>query len=437
MATAATPNHEKPATGQKETDPLARQVAMAIRAQASGRLNDFYGARGYWPMWVHDGALGKEADKLADALESADLDGLNPRRYKADRVREAIAQAESGTPEALARAELTLSEAFARYAIDMRRPAGDVKITYLDAELEPKKQREDDVLRAASMASSLAHYIGGMEWMSQLYATRRAALARYLKAGGKDATEEKRLRLNLDRARLLPGPWTRHVVVDAASARLWYYADGKQQGTMRVVVGEPETPTPMLAGMVRYATLNPYWNVPTDLVQKRIAPKVLKGASLKAMGYEALSDWTANAAVLDPKTIDWQAVADGREELRVRQLPGKTNAMGRVKFMFPNDQGIYLHDTPSRSLFTKTARQFSNGCVRLEDAQRLGRWFFDAPLAAKSKKPEEQRPLPQPVPVYLTYLTAAPTEKGVGFLDDVYGRDGLDGRSGKDGRDGK
>lgn len=231
------------------------------------------------------------------------------------------------------------------------------------------------------------------------------------------------LRLNLERARALPSPWTRHVVVNAASAQLTYYEDGEEAGSMKVVVGTPETPTPMLAGMVRYATLNPYWNVPVDLAQRNIAPAVLKGASLKEMGYEVLSDWSANARLLHPDSVDWQAVADGQQSIRLRKLPSKDNAMGEVKFMFPNDLGIYLHDTPARQLFEHDARQFSNGCVRLEDADRLGEWLFGESLEASSDQPEEHRPLPRPVPVYLTYLTAAPESGTIAYMDDVYGRD--------------
>lgn len=235
---------------------------------------------------------------------------------------------------------------------------------------------------------------------------------------------ERALALNLERARLLPGPWTRHVVVDAASARLWYYSKGALDGTMKVVAGAKESQTPMMAGMIRYATLNPYWNIPPDLVERKVAPKILGGGSLKAMRYEALADWTANPAPLAQSAIDWNAVATGRQEVRVRQLPGGDNAMGRVKFMFPNDLGIYLHDTPQRGLFAKEDRHYSNGCVRLEDAQRLGRWFFGKSPAADGDAPEQHLPLPQPVPVYLTYLTAVPTDQGVRFLPDVYERDG-------------
>jgi murein L,D-transpeptidase YcbB/YkuD len=235
---------------------------------------------------------------------------------------------------------------------------------------------------------------------------------------------ERLLALNLERARLLPGPWTRHVVVDAASARLFYYSKGALDGTMKVVAGAKESQTPLMAGMIRYATLNPYWNIPPDLVERKVAPKILSGGSLKAMRYEALADWSADPAPLAQSAVDWDAVATGRQELRVRQLPGGDNAMGRVKFMFPNDLGIYLHDTPQRTLFAKEDRHYSNGCVRLEDAQRLGRWFFGTMPVAKGDKPEQHVPLPQAVPVYLTYLTAVPTAQGVQFLPDVYDRDG-------------
>jgi murein L,D-transpeptidase YcbB/YkuD len=124
----------------------------------------------------------------------------------------------------------------------------------------------------------------------------------------------------------------------------------------------------MLAGLMHYAIVNPYWNVPPDLARTKVAPGVLaKGVGfLKSMRYEVLSDWTEKATVLDPKTVDWRAVAAGRSEIRVRQLPGKGNSMGRMKFMMPNDLGIYLHDTPDRHLFADANRYFSSGCVRLE-----------------------------------------------------------------------
>src|SRR3546814_10468881 len=94
--------------------------------------------------------------------------------------------------------------------------------------------------------------------------------------------------------------------------------------------------------------------------------------------------------------------------------------MGDVKFMFPNDRGIFLHDTPDRALFKDDERRFSSGCVRLEDAGRLGKWLFGQPIRTKSDAPEQWLKVPEPVPIYITYLTAAPAENGIAFREDAY-----------------
>ena len=99
--------------------------------------------------------------------------------------------------------------------------------------------------------------------------------------------------------------------------------------------------------------------------------------------------------------------------------------MGRITFMFPNDLGIYLHDTPAKELFRDPDRRFSSGCVRVEDAARLARWLFGRSVMARSKAPEQHLDLPDPVPVYITYLTAMPTDEGIVFREDAYGRDGV------------
>ncbi len=274
----------------------------------------------------------------------------------------------------------------------------------------------DKTLAEAVIAFQRARGLGA----DGVVGARTIAALNSRKAGGVDRAL---VRLNMERARLLPGPYVRHIVVDAASARLWYFGEGATQGMMRVVVGTAQTQTPMMAGVVRYATLNPFWNVPVDLVRKSIAPKVLAGTRLESLGYEALSDWTADARVIPSSEIDWRGVQAGNVEARVRELPGKTNSMGRVKYMFPNDMGIYLHDTNNRALFAKPDRHFSNGCVRLEDAGRLGRWLFDRKLEPNGTDPEQHVPLPQPVPVYLMYLTASPDEDGVTYAADTYDRD--------------
>lgn len=234
-------------------------------------------------------------------------------------------------------------------------------------------------------------------------------------------------RANLERARALPVDLGRRfVLVDAASARLWMYDAGKVTDSMRVIVGRTSEQTPLMAAFVRFAALNPYWNVPPDLVQRRIAPEVLSQgvAYLRKAKYQVLSDWSEEATVVDPASIDWAAVAAGRIKLPVRQDPGAQNPMGNVKFMFPNERGIYLHDTPNKALFEQSDRRQSSGCVRLEDASRLARWMFQRDVAPKSAAPEQHVKVPEPIPVYITYLTVAPDRDQLAFHNDVYGRDG-------------
>jgi murein L,D-transpeptidase YcbB/YkuD len=236
------------------------------------------------------------------------------------------------------------------------------------------------------------------------------------------------LLLNLERARRLPRTTEtgRYILVDAGSAKLWMYENGRPVDSMRVIVGSHATETPMMAAQLKYLSLNPWWNTPPELVQKSVAPGVLKEGLkyLTDRDYEVLSDWSEDAKELDPATIDWQAVADGKAEARMRRGPGPWNSMGDMKFNMPNDFGIYLHDVPDmeRNLFDKDDRWVSNGCIRLQDAHRLAKWLFGELPHARSST-EENVDLPAPVPVYVTYLTAEAGPDGAKFRRDPYNRD--------------
>jgi murein L,D-transpeptidase YcbB/YkuD len=207
------------------------------------------------------------------------------------------------------------------------------------------------------------------------------------------------------------------------------YQDGRPVDSMKVVVGKPSDPTPPMAALVRYAVFRPYWNVPPDLVAHRMAPKVLK----QGLGYfhsqrlQALSSWDdAKAKPLNPARVNWRAVAAGRLTLRVRQMPGPDNMMGQIKLMFPNPKGVYLHDSPLRSFFAGQERLASAGCVRLEDALRLGRWLLGDAAVQQGVGPgpaETKAYLAKPVPVYLAYFTAVPTGQGLSVRRDIYSRD--------------
>ena len=235
------------------------------------------------------------------------------------------------------------------------------------------------------------------------------------------------LMINMERARRLPAPGElkRHIVVDAGSARIFMYENAALVDSMKAVVGSKATQTPMMAALIRYANVNPYWNLPPEFNVTMVAPRVLEQGLgyLTDRKYEVFANWSEDSPELEPADVDWQAVADGKTSLRIRRGPGPGNSMGDIKFMLPNDLGIYLHDTHDKTVFAATNRWVSNGCVRVEDAQRLAAWLFGEMPHVPDPNVETRVDLQQPVPVFLTYLTVAATDDGVVFRSDPYGRD--------------
>jgi murein L,D-transpeptidase YcbB/YkuD len=239
---------------------------------------------------------------------------------------------------------------------------------------------------------------------------------------------EQLIIINMERAKRLPAPeeQSKYVVVDAGDARLSMWQNGRKVDEMKVVVGKAESATPMMAAYIKYADVNPYWNVPPDLVRNLIGPRIVaQGVSyLTDREYQVMTDYSEDAKILDPNDVDWRAVVAGTEDVRLRRLPSPANSMGMMKFMLPNYFGIYLHDSPEKEHFTKNELWISNGCVRLEDYKRLARFLFDGSVPqGKDPKVEQHVDLPQPIPVYMTYLTVQPTAAGVQFYEDHYGRD--------------
>src|SRR5688572_2354662 len=315
-------------SGGTDTAPKPEAKATAARPEpvlVAPEIADFYRARGTRPIWVADGALRPEALELIERIGRAADHGLNPEAYDAAALAQAAAAARGGDRHALAHAELLLSRSFTAFARDLRGP--DAK--------------------------------GGMKHIDPGLAPEAPAPA------------------NLERARAIPAHQGRYIIVDAASARLWMIEGGKVEGPMRVIVGKAGMQTPAMAGLVRYVTLNPYWNMPPDLARDRARRVLRRGpGAITAERLQILSDWGDSPQVLKPSQVDWGAVASGKRSLRLRQLPGGANVMGDIKFMMPNELGIYLHDFPDKSLFAKSDRRISSGCVRLADAPKLARWLF-------------------------------------------------------------
>jgi murein L,D-transpeptidase YcbB/YkuD len=398
----------------------AATAVAAAPARPGQGVDDFYRMRKDAPLWLAAQA-GDSAERLLALLDTAADDGLDPASFDPAALRAALDEARSGKRKAVLHADKLLSEAFADYVADLRKDPG-AGITYVDAQLRPTPPSPLAALIQAANAPSLADYVDAMGWMHPLYAQLREALTEHKYS---DEETRQRLVLNLQRVRALPPGKERYILVNAAQQRLYMYDDGKPVDSMVVVVGKPKYPTPMLAAYIRYAALNPYWYVPPDLAWDDVGQFVEKQGFgyFEKMGYQQVSDWSKDAQVLDATKIDWDAVRDGKAEVLLRQKPGPENFMGRIKFMFPNQFGVYLHDNPRRNLFKESVRYFSGGCVRLEDAWRLSKWLFHRDLSWEGAGVEEPVPLDQPVPVYITYLTAMPDGQSIAYYDDVYGRD--------------
>lgn len=238
---------------------------------------------------------------------------------------------------------------------------------------------------------------------------------------------------NLERLRWLPPELpARRIVVNIPSYRLEAFDGGSAALSMRVVVGDEldGKNTPIFADSMQFVEFGPYWNVPAGIAIDEILPKVRANPRyLERNDYEVVAGAGEDPPVVRPASLTPEDISAGR--YRIRQRPGEKNALGHVKFLFPNDFAVYLHDTPSRNLFAANARAASHGCVRVEDPAALARfvlkdqseWTAERIDEALGAGKRERITLTRPIPVYLVYLTAYVNEGLVHFRDDIYGHD--------------
>jgi len=223
----------------------------------------------------------------------------------------------------------------------------------------------------------------------------------------------QQIEINLERWRWLPNTLgDSYVWVNVPEYRMELYDEGRKALDMAVVVGKQQSQTPVFSDMMEYMELNPAWNIPTSITEGEILPKLASDPSYLARN-----------------NMEW--VGDGANQ-RLRQAPGPDNPLGQIKFMFPNEHDVYLHDTPADHLFAKEDRDFSHGCIRLERPVQLGEYLFrDNPDWRGGQLREaivsgEHRTvkLPKKLPVHILYFTAWVEDNGViHFRKDVYGHD--------------
>ena len=384
-------------------------------------LRRFYGAHGYQTVW--DGRPEEASRLLRDAVLRAADHGLDPGLFHGN------ALAEHGpnlSPPNLSPVErdLLLSDAFLSYADALARGAMPIEERMDDEDLTPEPVDTVAVIDAAIAAPDPAKVIEALAPASAEYETMRRAYAQYraiaLGAQGarsktvrtsseRAAAAEPRMRqlvVNLERLRWLPRQIPRdRVVVNAAIARLQLFRDDRPVFTTRVVVGETDKQTPELQSTINDVLFNPPWNIPRSIAQKEILPKLAADPGYLASHHMR---FRSNGAV--------------------QQEAGPYSALGRLKFEMTDRYDVYLHDTPTKSLFQSAARMMSHGCVRVENPRVLAVMLLGQPMEAIDKGiaagHTSRRALPVPMPIFVVYQTAYVESDGsVQFRGDPYERD--------------
>ena len=239
------------------------------------------------------------------------------------------------------------------------------------------------------------------------------------------------IRVNMERLR-----WVSHslpedyLLVDIAGYRVLLFQDGRLSWSTRAVVGRPYRRTPVFRAMVTYLVLNPSWTVPPTILRKDILPKLKQGTAVLEEKHLKVIDDAGRE--IDPDSLDPELLSSGELPYKLRQPPGPGNALGRIKFMFPNRYLVYLHDTPTKSLFDKTQRAFSSGCIRIDKPFELAEILLAddpgwTPQHLQTEIASQQTRtviLRRPMPVLIMYFTAESGDAGqVSFRPDLYNRD--------------
>jgi murein L,D-transpeptidase YcbB/YkuD len=462
--------------------------------RATPDLPCFYDRRGFAPAWSTDAGLGRNADELLPALADANADGLRPDDYHLADLTQRVAVARSRiTPAELAELDLGLTDAFLRLAADLAHGKVNPELIYTDCAYDVPEVDLSTALEAALAAGTVRQALAdlapphtGYRALKQAFAQYRAlaerggwpivpagpplhpgdknervaALRARLEASGDLAAPDpaapsterdlfdaplaaalqsfqerqgldtdgavgpatlealnvpaadrvRQIEVNLDRWRWLPRDLgERYIMVNIAGFALDVVESGQPVLSMRIVAGKPTSRTPMFTGTMTHLVLNPYWNVPPGILKNEILPKLKRDP-----GYAARENL--------------EVLPDGK----VRQRPGPNNALGKIKFLFPNRFNVYLHDTPSQSLFSRSVRTFSHGCIRVEKPLDLAEYLLrDDPAWTREKIEsvlgdgrERWLVVSRPLPVHLAYWTAWADDAGIlHFRKDVYGRD--------------
>jgi murein L,D-transpeptidase YcbB/YkuD len=380
----------------------APELAIAGERLNVGLLRRFYAGHGFEPIWTTHQA---QANSLVNAVLRADDHGLAPELFHADLLRQTAALPPLDR-------ELLVSDAVLSYADALARGAMPVERRIDDEALTPEPIDVAATLDAAIGSPDPAAAIEALAPTTPTYRALRQALQRYrsgTSAGDKTATARLReIELNLERQRWLPRRLpTERVWVNAADARLVLYRDDRPVFSTRVIVGQDDkrNQSPEFRATIDGLLFNPPWNVPGDIATEEILPKISRDPNYL-------------------KQHNMVMLPNGG----LQQLPGPNAGLGQIKFEMENRFDVYLHDTPSKNLFSRDNRRISHGCIRVQNPRELAALLMQQPIDTINQEiamgSTTQSNLPAPVPVFVVYQTAFVDSDGtLQFRPDVYNRD--------------
>ena len=400
----------------------------------------FYAERTHAPRWVLESDDGQAAAALAlvrrapeHGLAAADYDeGLPRPRDPKQSMEEALGE----DVARLAAVDVQITTALLALGRDVaigRTNPGAIDKRWKAARTAP------DLVAGLSTAADEGRLDGWLDTVRPTHPEYAAlqsvltSLRKQLGAGAAGDERARRLALNLERWRWLPDDLgTRHILVNIPAFQMAVRESGRPVLEMKVVVGTPERVTPVFSGRMDTIVFSPYWNVPDSIAEGETAPAAARDPRfLERNNIEILRRGEDGVSVVNPGSVDWDD-PDAIKALAFRQKPGPGNALGHVKFLFPNPYDVYLHDTPADALFAREGRAFSHGCVRLEKPEALASYLLrgdpkwdDAGIQTAMYLGEERHvAMKENVPVHIVYFTEWPDGAGgVRTYSDVYGYD--------------
>jgi murein L,D-transpeptidase YcbB/YkuD len=417
------------------TPPVLRVGGNSVR---SGDLVlQFYTRRLFWPAWSNDSGLLPQAESLLKALREAEDDGLRPQDYhltRLERVLTELRQQQSSTvpPAVWADVDLLLTDALLTYGSHLLYGRATPRTSEVMFDTSQEKIDLIGVLQEGMQTHHVADALHSLLPRHPDYARLRQALAQYRRRPGAEM-QVHQIAQNMERWRWLPQELgRRYILVDVPAYTLEVVERDRPVMTMRVVVGKPSWPTPVLSATMSHVVLNPDWHVPPSIAAQELLPLLRSNPAYLTQQNMRVSYGPHD---VDPHSIDWRKVSKKNFPYRLRQEPGPKNPLGNIKFMFPNRFQVYLHDTPSRTLFAKPERALSHGCVRVEKPTELAEYVLrgtlsrDRILASIGQRTSRTVVLTEPVPIYFVYRTVWVKEDGtVQFQPDIYGYDDLQER---------